>query len=110
MSILLDVTAWNSITNSNPKKQNLSKGRQVEEREELAADLLGSGALVFLTHTEDIVALHKRLRQKLPEFAEPCQVYTYIYANVYVSIYREAWAVTDNADVQRRFGVQLLQH
>ena len=63
------LTSWNSITIAT-QKQNLGEGGQVEEREELA-------------DTENIVALHKRLRQELSEFAEPCQMHTYITATVY---------------------------
>ena len=49
---------------------HLGEGGEVEEREELAADLLGRCALIFFAYTKNVVVLHKCLRQKLSELSE----------------------------------------
>ena len=49
---------------------HLGEGGEVEEREELAANLLGRCALIFFAHTKNVVILHKCLRQKLSELSE----------------------------------------
>ena len=49
---------------------HLGEGGEVEEREELAANLLGRCALIFFAYTKNVVVLHKCLRQKLSELSE----------------------------------------
>jgi hypothetical protein len=69
---------------------HLGEGGEVEEREELAANLLGRCALIFFAHTKNVVVLHKCLRQKLSELSESLfsvHLSEYIYVHgVYVCI------------------------